>query len=399
MAFQQFNFPTRIQYGPGAIGLVPTALRELGRARPLIVTDKGLAPLRPITAATKILNDGGLATAVFAGVWGNPVKSQVSAGVEAYRAHDADAIVAIGGGAAIDVAKAIALMIHHPGDLFDYEDEKPGARPIDKEIPTYIAVPTTAGTGSEVGRSTVISDDDTHVKKIIFSPRLMAVRVFVDPELTLGLPAATTAATGMDAVTHLVESYLAKDSHPMCEGIALEGMRLAARNLRPCVDFARRIAAGERELLASNEHLQARGLMLNAALMGGVAFQKGLGAAHSMAHALSTVADLHHGLANGVVLPYVLAFNKSAVPERLADLAVAVGATPADAAGFIRWLVDLKAEIAIPRTLAEAGIDPGQLDRLVEVATGDGCHPNNPRPVTGPDFRRLFERAFSGDLA
>ena len=159
---------------------------------------------------------------MFAGVWGNPIESQVTAGVAAYRAHAADAIVAVGGGAAIDVAKAIALMVHHPGDLFDYEDEKPGARPIDQEIPTFMAVPTTAGTGSEVGRSTVISVDDTHVKKIIFSPRLLAVRVLVDPELTLGLPAGPTAATGMDALTHLVESYLAKDFHPMCEGIALK---------------------------------------------------------------------------------------------------------------------------------------------------------------------------------
>ena len=399
MAFQQYSFPTRIHYGPGALGLVPAALKELGCGRPLIVTDKGLAPLRPITAATKILNDGGLAAGLFAGVWGNPVKSQVTAGVEAYRAHRADSIVAIGGGAAIDVAKAIALMVHHPGDLFDYEDEMPGARPIDQAIPPYLAVPTTAGTGSEVGRSTVISVDETHVKKIIFSPRLMAMRVFVDPELTLNLPPAATAATGMDAVTHLVEAYLAKAEHPMCEGIALEGMRLVSRNLRRCVEFARQIAAGERELQASDEHLHARGMMLNAALMGGVAFQKGLGATHSMAHALSTVADLHHGLANGIAIPYVMAFNKATVPGKLADLASAVGATPPDAAGFIRWLVELKEQLGIPRTLLEAGIDAKHLDKLVDVATHDACHPNNPRPVTEPDFRRLFERAFSGDLA
>ncbi len=398
MAFRQYNFPTRIQYGPGALGLVPGALKEVGRARPLIVTDKGLAPLRPITGAVKILSDGGVHATVFAGVWGNPVKAQVTAGVDAYRAHQADSIVAIGGGAAIDVAKAIALMVHHPGDLFDYEDEKPGARPIDQEIPMYVAVPTTAGTGSEVGRSTVISVDDTHVKKIIFSPRLLAARVFVDPELTLGLPPGPTAATGMDAVTHLVEAYLAKDFHPMCDGIALEGLRLAARNLGPCVEFARRIAAGERELQASNEHLEARGMMLNAALMGGVAFQKGLGATHSMAHALSTVADLHHGLANGIAIPYVMAFNRTAVPARMGDLAAAVGVTPSDADGFMRWLIDIRARIGIPATLGDAGVDRKHLDQLVEIAVADACHPNNPRPVTESDFRRLFERAFSGDV-
>jgi alcohol dehydrogenase class IV len=397
MAFNQFNFPTRIQYGPGAIGLLPAALKEAGRARPLIVTDKGLAPLRPITGSKKVLDDAGLTAAVFSGVWGNPVKSQVTAGVDAYRAHGADAIVAIGGGAAIDVAKAIALMIHHPGDLFDYEDEKPGARPMDQEIPTYMAVPTTAGTGSEVGRSTVISDDETHVKKIIFSPRLMAVRVFVDPELTLGLPAGATAATGMDAITHLVETYLAKGFHPICDGIALQGLRLAVQNLGACVSFAQRIQAGERELLANSDHLNARGMMLTAAMMGGVAFQKGLGVTHSMAHALSTVADLHHGLANGIAIPYAMAFNKVAVPERLADLAAAVGIAPS-ADGFIRWLVDFKAQLGIPRTLTEAKVDSAQIDRLVDIAVHDGCHPNNPRPVTEPDFRRLFEQAFAGTL-
>ncbi len=397
MAFNQYNFPTRIQYGAGAIGLLPGALNEAGRARPLIVTDKGLAPLRPITGAKKILDDAGLAAAVFAGVWGNPVKSQVTAGVDAFRAHNADAIIAIGGGAAIDVAKAIALMIHHPGDLFDYEDEKPGARPIDQEIPTYMAVPTTAGTGSEVGRSTVISDDETHVKKIIFSPRLLAVRVFVDPELTLGLPAGATAATGMDALTHLVESYLAKGFHPICDGIALEGLRLVARNLGTCVDFARRIEKGERELAAHSDHLHARGMMLNAALMGGVAFQKGLGVTHSMAHALSTVADLHHGLANGICIPYAMAFNKAAVPGRLADLGAAVGIA-ADAETFLKWLVDIKTQLGIPRTLGDAGVDRKHMDRLVDIAVHDVCHANNPRPVTEPDFRRLFDRAFVGEL-
>jgi alcohol dehydrogenase class IV len=397
MAFNQYNFPTRIQYGPGAIGLLPEALKEWGRARPLIVTDKGLAPLRPITGTKKILGDAGLAAAVFGGVWGNPVKAQVTAGVDAYRAHNADAIIAIGGGAAIDVAKAIALMVHHPGDLFDYEDEKPGALPIDKEIPTYMAVPTTAGTGSEVGRSTVISVDETHVKKIIFSPRLLAVRVFVDPELTLGLPSGVTAATGMDALTHLVESYLAKGFNPMCDGIALEGLRLVAGNLGRCVDFARRIEAGDRELSADGDHVQARGMMLNAALMGGVAFQKGLGATHSMAHALSTVCDLHHGLANGIAIPYAIAFNKAVVPGRLADLGAAVGVA-ADADAFLKWLVDFKAQLGIPRTLVDAGVDRKHLDRLVDIAVHDVCHPNNPRPVTGPDFRRLFDRALSGDL-
>jgi alcohol dehydrogenase class IV len=328
-------------------------------------------------------------------VWGNPVKSQVGAGVAAYKAHKADAIVAIGGGAAIDVAKAIALMVNHPGDLFDYEDDKPGARPIDQEIPYYVAIPTTAGTGSEVGRSTVVSDDETHVKKIIFSPRLLAQRVFVDADLTVGLPASITAATGMDALTHLVEAYLAKGFQPMCDGIALEGMRLLSRSLVPCVEFARKIAAGDKKLLTDEKHREVRGMMLNAALMGGVAFQKGLGVTHSLAHALSTVCDLHHGLANGIMIPYAMAFNQEAVAPRLADLGAAVGAPAPGAEGFLRWLDELKVTVGIPRNLEAAKVGKEHLDRLVEIATTDVCHGNNPRPVTPGDFRTLFSRAFS----
>jgi alcohol dehydrogenase class IV len=390
----QFNFPTRIQYGPGAVKLIPDALKVAGRKRPLVVTDKGLAPLPPVTDTARLLEEAGLATAVFSGVWGNPVKSQVTEGVAAFRRHNADAVIAIGGGAAIDVAKAIALMAHHPGDLFDYEDGKPDARPIDKELPTFLTVPTTAGTGSEVGRSTVVSDDETHVKKIIFSPRLLAQRVFVDPDLTLALPAPVTAATGMDALTHLVEAYLSKGFHPMCDGIALEGLRLLAANLARCVDYAKRVSSGDKGLLTDDAHREARGLMLNAALMGGVAFQKGLGVTHSLAHALSTVCDLHHGLANGIMIPYAMAFNREAVPRRLADLATAAGVSPPDADGFLRWLVELRAAIGIPATLTAAGVTADKLDALVEIAVADSCHQNNPRPVTPADFREMFTRAF-----
>lgn len=396
MAIHQYNFPTRVHFGPGAVRLLPAALKELGASRPLLVTDRGLAPLPPVTGTRALLGEAGLAPEVFSGIWGNPVKSQVTAGVAAYRAHGADAVVALGGGAAIDVAKAIALMVHHPGDLFDYEDEKPGARPIDRELPTYVAIPTTAGTGSEVGRSTVISDDETHVKKIIFSPRLLAVRVFADPDLTLALPAAITAATGMDALTHLVESYLAKGFQPMCDGIAYEGTRILARSLRPAVDFARRIEAGERGLLADPAHAAARAGMLNAALMGGVAFQKGLGVTHSLAHALSTVCDLHHGLVNGICLPYAMAFNTDVAGARLGELAHAAGATTESAEGFIEWLDELKAAVGIPRTLADVGVKQEHLQRLVGIAVADVCHPNNPKPVVEADFRRLFERALAG---
>jgi len=389
----QYNFPTKIHFGAGALELLPDALKAAGKQRPLVVTDRGLASLPPVLDTQTLLTRAGLASQVFSGVWGNPVKSQVTAGVEAFRAHGADAIVGLGGGAALDVAKAIALMVHHPGDLFDYEDEKPGARPIDREIPYWVAVPTTAGTGSEVGRSTVVSDDQTHVKKIMFSPRLMAERVFADPKLTLALPASVTAATGMDALTHLVESYLAKGFQPLCDGIALQGVRLVSQSLVRAVDYARRIEAGERALLTDEDHLEARGLMLNAAMMGGVAFQKGLGVTHSLAHALSTVCDTHHGFANGIAIPYAMAFNQSVSGERLSDLAILVGATEPSPAGFIKWLEELKAAVGIPRTLGEAGVKPEHLEKLVTTALHDACHPSNPRAVSRTDLEGLFRAA------
>jgi alcohol dehydrogenase class IV len=393
MTTYQYNFPTRIQFGPGSVALLGGALKEAGKKRPLLVTDRGLAGLPAITETSARLVQEGLEPSVFGGVFGNPVKSQVTAGVEAYRAHGADSVVGIGGGAAIDVAKAILLMAYHPGDLFEYEDEKPGARSIDGQIPYFVTVPTTAGTGSEVGRSTVISDEETHVKKIVFSPRLLAQRVFLDPELSLGLPAVFTASTGMDALTHLVEAYLAKGFQPMCDGIALEGVRLVARGLSRAVSFARRIGQGEKALLTDTDHLEARGQMLNAAMMGGVAFQKGLGVTHSMAHALSTVCDLHHGLANGIAIPYAMEFNASVAADRLADLARAAGAKQTDAAGFVAWLTELRAAIDIPETLREVGVTEAHIPRLVEIAVADACHPNNPRAVSEADFRALFKKA------
>lgn len=393
MPIYQYNFPTKIHYGPGALEMLPDVLKSAGKSRPLIVTDRGLAMLPPVLEASALLKRTGLEHTVFSGVWGNPVKSQVSAGVEAFRSHGADSIVGLGGGAALDVAKAIALMVHHPGDLFDYEDEKPGARPIDQPIPFWVAVPTTAGTGSEVGRSTVVSDDVSHVKKIMFSPRLLAERVLADPKLTLALPASVTASTGMDALTHLVESYLAKGFQPLCDGIALQGVRLVSQSLARAVDYASRIEGGERDLLDDADHLEARGLMLNAAMMGGVAFQKGLGVTHSLAHSLSTVCDMHHGFANGIAISYAMQFNQTVAAERLSDLALLVGAPEHSPAGFIRWLEELKATIGIPRSLSEAGVKADQLDALVNIAVHDACHPNNPRPVNEGDFRSLFKAA------
>jgi alcohol dehydrogenase class IV len=376
----RFSFPTAITFGAGARHLLVDHLRAHDRVRPLVVTDRGVGALGLFTDLLANLAAGGLDPAPFDGVWGNPVASQVTAGVAAFGAHDADSIVAIGGGAALDVAKAIALLASHPGDLFEYEDEVPGSRPIGP-VPHLVALPTTAGTGSEVGRSAVISDDVTHVKRIIFSPHLLADAVLADPELTLDLPASITAATGMDALTHNIEAYLAKAWNPICDGIALEGLRLGAAHLARAV--------------AHPHDIEARGAMLMSSMMGAIAFQKGLGLVHSTAHALGTVADLHHGLANAVMIDHALAFNVETSAARFTTMARTVELEDATPEGFLRWLADLKAEIGMPRSLVDTAVDPGDLERLSDVAFEDSCHLNNPRPVTRDDLRRVFLEAFA----
>ncbi len=373
-----FSFPTRIHFGPGARRRIAKDLRAQGLKRPLVVTDRGLAALPVFAEVLESLSP--LDATAFSGVAGNPVASQVVAGVEAFRAHDADSIIGMGGGAALDVAKAVALMAGHPGELFEYEDGLADGRPVDQPVPYWVAVPTTAGTGSEVGRSAVISDDRTKVKKIIFAPQLLARAVFADPEVTLGLPKAVTAATGMDALTHCIEAYLAKAYHPICDGIALEGLRLGARALPRCVE-----TPGD---------VEARGSMMMSSMMGAIAFQKGLGVVHSCAHALSTVADLHHGFANGLMIEPALRFNLEAVPERFRILAQTVG-LEGDGEAFLRWLGELKQRIGIPRGPADAGVKAAEVGRLTELAFADTCHLNNPRPCTPEDFRRLWGEAFA----
>ena len=381
MTITRFAFPTTIHFGPGARALVAPYLEAEGIRRPLIVTDRGVGALPILAQFSEALARAGLAAVAFDGVAGNPVESHVIAGVSAYRAHAADAVIGFGGGAALDVAKAVALMATHPGELFDYAFGAAAPRAIDGTVAHFIALPTTAGTGSEVGRSSVISDDRTHVKRIIFSARLLARAVFADPELTLALPAAVTAATGMDALTHNVESYIARGYHPMCDGIALEGVRIAARALPICV--------------RTPADLEARSDMLMAAMMGAVAFQKDLGATHSCAHALSTVADLHHGLANGIMIDHVMRFNRPACAPRLAELGRVAGAPQGSdlSQDFIDWLTRLKSEIGIPQRLGAVGIGAAQIAPLSDAAFADGCHSTNPRACTRTDFEQLFADA------
>jgi alcohol dehydrogenase class IV len=372
----KFSFPTEIHFGPGARKLVAEHLRTKGLERPLLVTDKGLASLAILHDFAESLE--GLEVKVYAGVHGNPVRKQVDDGAAAYRAHHADSVIGFGGGAALDVAKAVALMAVHEGDVLQYAWDHPQVLPIKNALPYFVALPTTSGTGSEVGRSSVISDDETHVKKIIFNPVLLAKAVFADPELTLDLPAAVTAATGMDALTHNLESYLSPAYHPLCDGIALEGARIAAHALEMAV--------------ARPKDIAARSGMMMASLMGAIAFQKDLGAVHSCAHALGTVMDMHHGLANAIMIDHVMRFNADAAEAKMAELARVCGAGNT-ATSLVEWLAALKVRIGIPATLGSKGITRDHIARLVDIAINDICHQTNPKKVSAADFERIFTQA------
>ena len=376
MSITNFSFPTAIKFGAGARKLVAAHLIEAGCKRPLIVTDKALGAL-PVLAEFKT-HLAGLDVAVFSGVFGNPTCSQVMAGSTAYKAHNADCVIGFGGGAALDVAKVVGVTATHEGDILEYVWDHPKVRPIVNELPYFVALPTTSGTGSEVGRSSVVSENDTHLKRVVFSAKILARVVFADPELTFDLPPAITAATGMDALTHNIESYLSPAYHPLCDGIALEGTRIAAAAL----------------LTAYKEpgNLKARSDMMMASMMGAIAFQKDLGAVHSCAHALGAVLGMHHGLANALMIDTVLAWNYEAVPAKFEELAHVCG-VPGGGKGFVAWLRHLKASLGIVGSLSAHGVTAAHIPRLIDIATTDICHQTNPRPCNAGDFKHLFEQA------
>ena len=376
MTITHFSFPTAIAFGAGARKLVAKHLIEQGLKRPLIVTDRALAAL-PVTAEFKSQLSG-LHVGVFDGVFGNPTCAQVMAGAAAFKAHGADCVIGFGGGAALDVAKVVGLMAVHVGDVLEYVWDHPQVRAITQPLPYFVALPTTAGTGSEVGRSAVVSENDTHHKRTVFSAKILARMVFADPELTLALPAAITAATGMDALTHNIESYLSPAYHPLCDGIALEGLRIGARSLATAV--------------REPGNLAARADMMMSSMMGAIAFQKDLGSVHACAHALGAVCDLHHGLANALMIDTVLAWNHEAVPTKFDELAHAAGLSGGGAA-FVPWLRGLKATIGIEGGLAARGVKREQLPQLVELADKDFTSQTNPRKAGASDYERLFLEA------
>jgi alcohol dehydrogenase class IV len=315
---------------------------------------------------------------VFSDIHKNPVKSDVYKGGDAYDQSNRDSIIGIGGGAALDVARAILLRINHREDLFKYDDLIGGDVYVTNDVPHFITIPTTAGTGSEVGRSAIIADDETHQKKILFSPKLLAKIVFADPMLTMDLPAAVTAATGMDALTHNMEAYIAKMPHPMCEGIALEGISLINQSIERAVN---------------KPDLESRSNMLIASLMGAVAFQKGLGVVHSLAHPLSSLLDTHHGLANAVNLPYGMEFNIEGSEDKFKRMANTLDLKDENGMGVVNYLFELNSKVGIPHKLSAIGVKQEHIETLADLALADFAHPNNPKPVSRENFRDLYQKA------
>jgi alcohol dehydrogenase class IV len=374
----QYNFPTTIRFGAGAVSELGDYLKKNKLAAPLIVTDAIVASLPFFKKIIQQLDNQQIKATVFHDIHKNPVKSDVYKGTDVFDAEKNDCIIGIGGGAAIDVARAIVLRVNHREDLFKYDDLIGGDIYVTNDVPHFITIPTTAGTGSEVGRSAIIADDETHQKKILFSPKLLAKIIFADPELTMDLPASVTAATGMDALTHNMEAYIAKMSHPLCEGIALEAISLIHQSIVTAVN---------------QPDLQSRSNMLIASLMGAVAFQKGLGVVHSLAHPLSSLLDTHHGLANAVNLPYGMEFNTEGCEEKFRKIARTLELKDETGTGVVNYLFELNNKINIPHKLSSIGVKQEHLNTLADLAIADFAHPNNPKPVTRDDFFHLYTKA------
>ncbi len=381
----KWNYPTAVRFGIGRIAELHQACRELGMSAPLLVTDPGLAQLPMVTQAAAALRAAGLKCAVFSDVQGNPVEANVTAGVTAYRNGGHDGVIAFGGGSALDAGKAIALMVGQNRPLFDYEDREDWYTRVNVAgMAPVIAVPTTSGTGSEVGRVAVITDVRDHTKKFIFHPRMLPALVIADPALTVGLPPHVTAAVGMDALSHNLEAYCAPGFHPLADGVAVEGIRLVREYLPRAV--------------REGSDLEARANMMAASTMGATAFQKGLGAMHSMSHPCGAILGTHHGLTNAVVMPYVLLHNRSAIETRIERLAAYIGLKQHTFDAFLDWILELRGSIGIAHTLAEIDVREEHIEQLANAAELDPSTPTNPLPVKSAEFAQLFRNAINGTL-
>lgn len=384
----KWNYPTTIRFGAGRIKELPDVLKEVGMSNPLFVTDPGLAKLPVVASTLKLLDDAGVAYGVFSDVKPNPVESNLYAGVEVFKAGKHDGIIAFGGGSALDLGKLIAFQAHQSRPVWDFEDIGDWWTRADaSKIAPIVAVPTTAGTGSEVGRAGVLTHEASHTKKVIFHPKMLPAIVIADPELTAGMPAFITAGTGMDALAHCLEAYCAPGYHPMADGIAVEGVRLVFENLP--------------KAYADGSDLVARAHMMSAAAMGATAFQKGLGAIHSLSHPLGALYDCHHGMTNAVFMPYVLAFNRSAIEERIERLAAYCGIA-GGFDGFSAAVLALRTTLNVPHTLPEFikdfAPDDARRNLIADMAIVDPTADGNPIELTKDSALTLLDNAIAGKL-
>ncbi|WP_375738317.1 iron-containing alcohol dehydrogenase [Pseudomonas boanensis] len=380
-----WNYPTSIRVGAGRIADLASACRELGMSAPLLVTDPGLASLPMIEQSLRLCRDDGLNAGLFFQIKGNPTGPNVMDGVVAFKAGSHDGVIAFGGGSALDAGKAIALMVGQSRPLWDFEDVGDNASRVNvATMAPVVAVPTTAGTGSEVGRAAVITDDQAKVKRIIFHARMLPAVVILDPELTLGLPPRITAATGMDALSHSLEAFCSPLYHPLAEGIALEGMRLVRHYLPRAT--------------ANGNDVEARLQMLVASSMGATAFQRGLGAMHALAHPLGALYDAHHGLLNAVLMPYVLQANRSHIEPQMERVGRYLDLPKAGFDGVLEWVLQLRGDLGIPHSLGEIGIDDQQVERVGRMAEVDPSAGTNPVAYSAEQYSRLFDKALRGEL-
>ena len=381
---RNLNYPTAIKFGAGRVRELADHCRANGITRPLFVTDPVLAAMPMVRAIVEDVKRAGLGIGVFSDVRPNPVEANVVEGVRAYTAGNHDGVVAFGGGSGLDVGKMVALMHGQHLSVFELEDvDDWWTRADASRISPVIAVPTTAGTGSEVGRAGVITHPVSHEKKIIFHPAIMPKVAILDPELTVGLPAKLTAATGMDALAHVLEAYCAPFYHPLAAGVALEGMRLIKDNL------ARAVKQGT--------DLDARGHMLMASTMGATAFQRGLGAIHALSHPFGGLYDAHHGTLNGIIMPYVVKANRRKIEKDIERAAAYLGVR-GGFGGFLKWILALRKEIGIPHTLVDIGIDTGRLDEVAAMAIKDPSAGGNPIAFTEKQYKALAKKCVIGDL-
>ena len=387
----QFNYPNDYRIGAGRVAELAAVCEARGIERPIVVTDPGILALPWFAGIRDALNHAGLAVEVFSEIDANPSSEHVSAGLLAARGHRADGLIALGGGSAMDAGKCIALLADNPGEILEYEDLGDNWQAADGgKILTTIAIPTTAGTGSEVGRAAVIVDPRDHNKKIIFHPQMQPDVVIADPELTIGLPPHLTAATGMDALAHCFEAYCAPGYHPMADGIALEGLRLIAENLLAAFDDGSRI--------------DARTHLLMAASMGATAFQKGLGLIHALSHPVGGVTGLHHGTANAIFQPYVMVHNRPVIEDRMPRVAEAIGLRASGSTSrsafdsVLEWTVDLCARLGLPATL-EGVVSEEQIPSLVRMASQDPSLGTNPKPCSEAEIEEVLRKTIAGDLS